>query len=379
MNINRIGTFLFVCLPLGCLFLMGVFLDSHSTESKRERRILTEWPANFWVDLNGVESYISDHIKGREKILDFYFQSGLSLNFGNDTTLIGKEGWLFRNSFGNRENIHNIHSYQNKVDFSKSEFETIFKNISDLQKWCDDNNIKLYVMFPPDKHRVYARYMPSYIIRRNQKSLAKRVAEILPKNVKFIPLEDRLTQLSYTAPEPVYYKQESHWSEYGAYQSYLWLMEEVKKDFKDVLIATPNDFTVTKTNRVWTPYYWNSSMMDGNLWISGLKGYEDKIYTRYEIPKNSGIKIKKNKSWRTSVNPNKKYNAYLIGDSYACYSFYFLAAGFNNVIFYRFNEGGETDWGMHWSERRKEMLENKTDILVLSVSDLKLKDLFEAF
>ncbi|MBR4927010.1 MAG: hypothetical protein IKY98_01655 [Alphaproteobacteria bacterium] len=369
---------MFVFLPLGCLFLMGVFLDSHLTESKQERRTLSEWPANFWVDLKGVESYLSDHIKGREKMLDFYFQSGLALNLGNNTTIIGKEGWLFRNSFGNKENIHNLKSYQNKVDFSQEEFEAILKNISAIQTWCDEHNIKLYVMFPPDKHRVYARYMPSYIFRHNRKSLAKRVSEILPKNVRFIPLEDRLTQLSYTAPEPVYYKQESHWSEYGAYQSYLLLMDEVRKDFKDVLIAEPSDFSVTKTNRIWTPYFWDGLMMDGNLWISGLKGYEDKIYTRYEIAKNSEIKIERNKSWRTSVNPNKKYNAYLIGDSYATYSFYFFAAGFKNVIFYRFNENGE-EWGIRWSERRKEMLENKTDILVLSVSDLKLRDLFEAF
>ena len=69
-------------------------------------------------------------------------------------------------------------------------------------------------------------------------------------------------------------------------------------------------------------------------------------------------------------------NVYIIGDSFATYLYHFLSATFKNIVAYRFNEP-HTNWGILFEQRKEEMLSNHTNVLILSVSDLKLKDLLK--
>ena len=68
-------------------------------------------------------------------------------------------------------------------------------------------------------------------------------------------------------------------------------------------------------------------------------------------------------------------NVYVIGDSFACYLHAFLSATFHRVRAYRFNMPRDRNAGIWFNERKKEFEEEKPDILILSISDLKLKDL----
>ena len=91
------------------------------------------------------------------------------------------------------------------------------------------------------------------------------------------------------------------------------------------------------------------------------------------------IKIKHDTEFISSTNPHgQPFKIYIIGDSYATYLHSFLSATFQYVHAYRFNTY-KKPWGIFFHERLKEMKEDKTNILILSISDLKLKDLLEPF
>ena len=91
------------------------------------------------------------------------------------------------------------------------------------------------------------------------------------------------------------------------------------------------------------------------------------------------IQIEYDGQFRYSKNPNGlPYNVYIIGDSFATYLHNFFIASFQGVMAYRINESNKA-WGIYFNERKKEMLEQKTDILILSISDLKLKDFLRIY
>lgn len=370
---------LFFVLPLIVFFVLGLFLDVKAEKSERERRMLAKKPEILSFDGGGeIEKYISDRIPFREQLLDLYFRVGLGFDFGTPTIIFGKEGWLFQNTFVNRYNLHNIHSYQNKLSFTPKEMDTIKKNVQRIYEWCLENNIHFYLIFPPDKHRVYARYMPSYILRTNAPSLAKKVAKILPKEI-FVPLEDILIERSFSSPDPLYYKQESHWSETGAFEAYTELMRFIERDFEDVHALSKNDFSLNKTALIFSPYILKNyaPFTKGNLFLKGMQGYEDPIYVHYTL-KDKGIKISRTEQFNYSDNPKgAPHRVYIIGDSYATYLHTFLSATFERVRAFRFNM--KQPWGIFFNERKKEMIEDKTDILILSISDLKMVELLRVF
>ncbi len=374
--------FFFVIFPITVLFILGIFLDIEKTISIRERRNLSSLPEQILFNNQDTEKYIADHIPFREKILDYYFQTGFGHDFGTAKVLIGQNGWLFQNAFENSYNIHNIKSYQNKLLLSKKDLQKIISNLKIIQKWCDDHNIKLYIIFPPDKHRIYARFMPTYILRDNRPSLVKRVAAMIPKEITVVPIEDLLTIQALKKPEQyLYYKTESHWSERGAFTAYQELIKFIQRDFPDVNALTESDFDISFIHNVYSPYIngANAIYTNGNLHIDGTPVNNKNIYEHFVPKTNKEITINRKNQFQSSNYPNgTPYNVYIIGDSYTTYIHSFLSATFQRVKAHRFN-GPNTEWGIRFKKRQKEMLEDKTNILILSISDLKLKDLLRIY
>lgn len=223
--------------------------------------------------------------------------------------------------------------------------------------------------------------MPSYIPRLKKPSLVKQIISFISPEIQVIPLEDELISISKRIDSPLHYKTESHWSEEGAFQSYLLLMKQLKKDFPDIVSLKADDFEIQKTNKVYSPYVINQNvpMTQGNLYLSGMPAYENPIYNHYTFKKASNITVYRDVQFRSSkYQQGNPYNVYIIGDSYASYLYAFLSATFKNVRAYRFNEPGKL-WGIHFEDRKSEILENQTDILIFSISDLKLKDLLRVF
>lgn len=382
MKISLFLKILFVVCPLFLFFCLGFFWDEGAVQSVRERRLLAQKPDSFWFNSSQTESYLADHLPFRDSFLDFYFEMGMGFDLKTPAALIGKEKWLFQREFANGYNLHNIQSYQNKPLLTPAEILKIRDNLHLIHAWCRAHNIRLYVLFPPSKDRVYARYMPSYILRENRPSLVKEVIEALPPDIPVIPLEDELILLSDQLKEPLYYLTESHWSEEGAFQVYRLLMQRLKQDFKTLKPVSESDFDLTRTHLVFSPYIPSKEelLTRGNLYLTGMKGYDKPIYRRYRFKKEAAVQRYRDRQFRSSDFPlGNPQRVYIIGDSYGTYMHAFLSATFIHVQAYRFNENGLPNWGIHFTQRQEEMLADQTNILILEVSDLKLKDLLRIF
>ena len=380
---RKIYYFLFVFIPLIGLFLMGVFLDAEKIESPRERRTLAEKPKSIWKETQKLESYLSDHLPLRDKMLDWYFGLGLSFDFGTEKIIIGKNDWLFLKKHDTTYNLPVMESYQNKVLFSDKQHMKIIENLMHIKRQCDTHNIRLYLLFPPSKDRIYAQYMPSYILRDKRPSPVKQLVNLLPTELNVVPIEDLLIREARISKEPLYFKQDSHWAEEGAFIVYQQLMQYIQKDFPDLKAKAKDDFKIEKINDVFSPYFNLKSgtvFGKGSFLLPGMDQYNTLKYNHYTYKDIENVTIKKSSVFISSIYPQGfPLKVYIIGDSFATYLHPYLSATFQYVHAHRFNPMGEGNWGIHFNERMKEMIEDGTNILIISVSDLKLKDLLEPF
>lgn len=375
--LKKIYYSLFVLIPLCVLMFLGFCLDIRKNESQLESRRLSVMPQNPFAQRKELEAYISDHIPFREKILTVYFSLNLKLASLNTQSIVGKENWIFLVKNPVQYNLPVLKSYQNYKLLTHTEQEKIIENLKYIKKWCDENNVKFYLMFPPDKSRIYNRFMPDFILRKNNDSPVVQLKKQIPKDITIVPLEKEMIELSFQNNELLYYKDESHWSEEGAYFAYQQLMKKIKEDFSKIKTLSRDDFFITKT-LPYRPY-------DVGRYPKIGKGnqYQPKLtekyitYNHFTYKKKNDIQVHWDKNFRHSTyNNGQQFNVYIIGDSYATYLHHFLSATFQRVRAFRFNMPKEK-WGIQFNERIKEFNVEKPNILILSVSDLKIKDLLK--
>ncbi len=376
---RRLMQFLFVFFPMVLFVGLGATLDIHRKVSDNERRNLAELPKLFWLKGVETERFISDHIPFRDKLFDIYFRLNFVADLDAANIMKGKEGWLFRPYAEKDINLNILDVYQNRVVLKEEELLRVRENMQSVLDWCNLHNIRVYVMIPPSKTRVYHRYMPDYILRTNAPSIEMQIESVMPvldhlnEGVRFIPLTDFLDKQSYTSQYLLYYKTESHWSEEGAYLAYHKLIEKIGMDFPDVVPVTKENFNISMSNLVYSPYYhyYPSPFTKGNLFLFGMTEYEDVFYPHYEYKDIHNIHRINDEVLRYSVYPSKKYNVYVIGDSYATWLYEFLMPTFHQVMFFRFNNLTQKH-GFFFKNRKSEILSNQTDILIFAVSDLKV-------
>ena len=371
---------LFILFPLCGLLTIGLTPDTTQTKSVRERRNLEKFPHYFWTQSEKLEKYISDHLPKRPELIDFYFESGLGRDLGTQRQIIGKENFIF-SSLNASRNLPILSVYQNSYLFTPKQISLLRKNVQKMADFAKEHNIKVYLIIPPEVSRIYHKWMPDYILRENNPSVAEQVETAVQDIITVVPIEKHLISQA-RSQFPLIYKTDTHWSEDGAFEAYQLLMKAIQKDFKDIRAVTPDDYHIELTKKVWSPYQYTQKpyFYNGSNYLNGID-YGETQYQHYIYKDKAALKIHRDKQFRFSdYEKGAPYRAYIIGDSFSYYLLPFLMPTFSHFRMHRFNENGTgTPWGIHWPEREKELADDKIDILILSISDQKLEELMRYF
>lgn len=382
----KIYRFIFVLLFLFFLIFFGVFLnvkEGYEDKSQFENRLLFQ--VKDIKNTQDVEKYISDHIPFREELIRIYFSANLKAPQAIQTNIEGKDEWVFLGKNPTGTNLPVLAVFQNKILLSQKQLLKMVDNVKKVKQYCDENKIKFYLMFPPDKSRVYSFLMPSYIVRKNNLSVVEEFLRLLPKDINVISLEKELIDeavKTYTQETDslLYYKEDTHWTEEATFLAYQLLMSKIKIDFPEINVLSRDDFNID-LKIVYLPYYIGSGPIFGRGNIQ-LPKFEHKTnwYNYFTYKNIDDVQIIWDKNFKQSINSNinaNPLNVYIVGDSFACYLHPFLSSTFHHVRAYRFNMPGEdeSNWGIKFNERKKEFEKEKPDILIFSISDLKLREL----
>lgn len=212
------------CVVVFIPLLLLPFLESNSGgKLANENRLAASWPAiqELRQSITGytsqINTYLEDHIPGRQHLLDFYSSLYFKvMRSGSDGgAVIGKDQWLFLGSSNNIENARGV------IPMDREDAADWAHNASIINDVVTDYGGKFLIVIVPDKAQVYPEYLPDHIVyQRTGRRADTLVNALQDARLPHLDLLDLLVAAKENHASPVYFKTDSHWSYIGALDAY---------------------------------------------------------------------------------------------------------------------------------------------------------------
>lgn len=289
----------------------------------------------------GLDTYVNDFFSFRSDMIQAYtamiYKMGASAN--PNRIVLGKDDYLFQGNSFNRVVDH----VEGKMLFSENQLRQWLLKFSHRKQYLDMLNIPFYVVVIPTKHVMYTESLPDYIVP----SPVTNMTQILNNHpdFKLVYLKDTLENAKKEWGKLLYYKSDSHWSEIGAYISYLKIMNWLKQDFeklKPIRLAS-TEFTI-EPHTGWQNKHllrltldlddFNADIVWNEKWDTTM------IKTTFKgdtLPFNYNQEI----TYQEKVivhNDDKPYTLLLLEDSFSVKLSPYLNQSFGKVIYCHYND-----------------------------------------
>jgi hypothetical protein len=220
---------------------------------------LDRFPAQY-------EKYYNDTFTVRSLMIKYYNFLNIVLFHKSpvpDQVIIGNNGWLFM--AGTEKD-----AYRGKEPLTELELNTIKAELEYRQKYLSERGCKFYYLIAPTKANVYSEYFPNTIFKLNKLSWSEQLISFLNKNSYVKPVNVLNTLRKNRGNNPLYYKNDNHWTQFGAFYSANEFFNTMKTDFPQTAIQQLENYNVNKIQK-------NS----GNLstMISDTSLFKDYFYT----------------------------------------------------------------------------------------------------
>lgn len=301
------------------------------------------------------ENYFNDSLGFKNELTSLY--SKIKYNIldvsSNDAVIKGKNDWLFYDS-KYKENNDSLGDYQRLNCYDDEMLEKFKKSLNDKKSFLDELGIEFYVYIASNKEEIYSEYMPDYYVKLKEESKTDILVDYLRENsdINIIYPKDEL--IKNKDKYQVYYKNDTHWNQYGAYIGFREIMKEMGSETPDI-----NELTITENIKNNGDL---SNMINMSLELKDsepIVNYRKDI--RIELVEDKGKLMNRYKSTNTN---GKKLVTYR--DSFWINMAPFLAREFEESAFI---------WGrpFNYDQIRNEM----PDVVILEVVERSLEYLIE--
>jgi hypothetical protein len=221
---------LLLCTPFS-IHLLGLYKAGEI--SKAENRNLAKKPVFDFAKLDpypkDFEKWYNDHFIYREDFL--YTHNYISFLMGQSpmpkNVMLGVDKWLFYN-----EKESDL--YEGKFDIPNDSIQMIVKELQYRTEVLERKHIKFYVLIAPLKAEIYPEYLPPYIQRAKTKTVTDRIVEAIQSHPKINLITCKNQLLEKKRSNQVYFKNDNHWNDQGAFVGYQLLLKRISKDFPSV-------------------------------------------------------------------------------------------------------------------------------------------------
>lgn len=302
--ISLVFVILFLCILI-CFPIMRIC--GVSAGKNYEQKILTDAPKldelinNYTGFADKFETHFNDYFPVRSNMLELY--SYLEYSIFNtsllpETTSIGKNGWLFYESWGTRPAV----SGQNML--SDEALENIYNGLMEKYNTLASMGKKYIIYLAAEKQTIYPEYDR---LQNSQYTLIDQLQDYLAsKNcpIPFIYSKDYLLTKK-TTTNQLYFKYDTHWNLLGAHYGYEDVMTKIKELLPEKNVNVVNDFelrTVKTSGDLATTIFLSEYLKED----SPVPVYE---YTPTYVGEEKFIKV------TSAVNSDLK--VFIYGDSFA--------------------------------------------------------------
>lgn len=306
---RKVLNYIFVVLFLAVCIIPLIFSNKKAGMiSTVENRALAEFPKVFNDDgtvnpelKTGFNSWLNDNIGFRDTLmsLNTKIQYTLFDKINSSDVISGKNGWLFYQGEGGIS----INDYQAKTLYTEKQLKRILKNVTELQKWCDDNGMEFVLMLMPNKEHIYREYMPDGIEEVHEEKKIDLVVDYIRENSDIKVVYPKEELLKAKEKYDVYYKYDTHWNDMGAYEGYKALMASLN--------ITPVSFENIETREYDSGDLANMAMLSGltKAYTESFITYDDDVETLYEDDKG-------NNTYKKLKYANGQGKIFFMGDSF---------------------------------------------------------------
>ena len=202
-----IAVYLALCLALSAGMLFAGPSAAGANENLAEKPVLRDeegvWNTDYLADW---AAYFRDRFFLRQELisLDHLLSAKLFGVSGDDSVLLGKNGWLYY--------AETLDGYTGANPMTNREIYAAAYNLKLMSEYCRENGKQFLFVIAPNKNSLYPEHMKDYGVRA-EVSDAKRLMEQLSQ--LGVPTADLFTAIA-EADEQLYFAHDSHWNTKGA-------------------------------------------------------------------------------------------------------------------------------------------------------------------
>lgn len=325
-------TLVFFILPI-----LKIDSRSKSENENRNLAILKPLIENGRINVsfsNNFNEWINDHFFLRNYLIKEYNFCKMLINgrFENGTIFPGKDNFYFR--YPNlRETISGFH-------LNEEEYDKTLQSLNKFNVFCSSNDIDAYIVFIPYNFEIYKEKLNGINIDKYAGKYGETVNRL--KNDTgmnlFYPF-DFFNE--YKNESLLFYKTDHHWTPFGAYKGYRFLINEIGKNYSGLAPVTEEQYHIKNKKVVFDKFlhsYYRELNLDEKL---NKKAFSfDDTYFEYEYLNNWSISGKwenvyEDKSSAVMFNKNGfNKKVLLFGDSYLWSIYPFFTHTFSDTIVY---------------------------------------------
>lgn len=224
---------------IALVFVPGLFMWAPAGPSA-EKRNLAALPSLSWTRASieafpaKFEQFTNDHFGFRENFLNLqsYVMRRLFRESSSSRVIFGVDGWLFyTGDFSQADMLR-------QVRFSSEELRRWKSSIAQRGAWLQQQGVTYRFVVAPDKHTVYREHLPARY-RASGPSRFQGLQNYLGASPYLVDLEPALAQRKGKGPDLLYFREDTHWTSYGAYVGYREIMKSLGPGFAANTLSTP--------------------------------------------------------------------------------------------------------------------------------------------
>lgn len=206
-----VAAFLLLSVTLSLGILVAGPSEAGANEVLSKDPALFDKEGNFNTNiLSDMSAWINDHFFLRQELISVNnaMTATLFQTSGEDSVILGKDGWLYYGS--------TLDDYTGLNGMTEQELYAAAKNIALMAEYCENMGRDFRFMIAPNKNSLYPQFMPDYGVKADIHD-AHRLQELLAKmDVAYIDLFTVIGEASATSISTLYFAHDSHWNDLGA-------------------------------------------------------------------------------------------------------------------------------------------------------------------
>jgi hypothetical protein len=202
-------------------FIFSLFtpliLTNNRTQSTIEQRNLAAFPnwnkTNLMNFTTQFQTWFNDHFGFRNHLAQMYYLFGVWLETSlSPRVIIGKEQWLF---YIDPKDGNSLEDYRKNDNLTPKQLQQWKSVLEERYQWLKHQGIDYVFVIAPDKHSIYPEYFPDRIkVIGTQTRLDQLMVYMKTSQVPILDLRQALIKAK--AEGDVFYKNDTHWNDFGA-------------------------------------------------------------------------------------------------------------------------------------------------------------------